>query len=378
MRDFAQSLRNSGITVIFDQFAFEEEFNRGGPSCANGWGGWSYAQIETADKVLIIGSVGYFRVCEEKEVPGVGLGAAIEAQRIFTQLYQGGGRNERFRVVILDDGDDEEIPDRLADYHRFYPNSRPNDLKDLVYWLNPPATGASVIPASRNTITWPPVVTGYEPDLANRDDEFRFFKEMISGVTSERALFLEAPSNHGKTTLVAECMRYARQALGIGVCVTVDFKSNPTREAALDTFVLELDALLPTFAKPGSHPRELRADLRALITPLLLLFDTYEQASDEARDLVQNLLLGDLEMMPAVRIVIAGQKVPDHTKAIWAKSVRACALGPIRDPAHWVTYARRHHPRLEPEQIKTLTDATAGQPGLISMLIMGLSRSNAS
>ena len=78
VRDFAERLREQGIEVILDQLANEEQFNHGGPP--EGWERWSYDQVDIADKVLIIGSPEYFRVYENKEHPGSGVGAAIEGK----------------------------------------------------------------------------------------------------------------------------------------------------------------------------------------------------------------------------------------------------------------------------------------------------------
>src|SRR4029453_3887963 len=96
----------------------EEQFNHGGPP--EGLEHWSYDQVDLADKVLMIGSPEYFRVYENKERPGKGIGAAIEAQRIFTQLCQQKGLNSRFRIAFLSDADECDVPDQLHGYHRFY------------------------------------------------------------------------------------------------------------------------------------------------------------------------------------------------------------------------------------------------------------------
>jgi hypothetical protein len=146
------------------------------------------------------------------------------------------------------------------------------------------------------------------------------------------------------------------------------------REAALETLSLDVGAHLPTFTRSSNQLRELRADLRVLTTPILLLFDMYENASAEARNLVQ-VLLADLEATKALCIIVAGQNIPDHTKTVWAKSVQSFSLGKISDSSHWVQYAQRHHPGLNPNEVKLLTDAGSGTPGLISTLMLSLSES---
>jgi hypothetical protein len=193
VRAFAERLRNEGIEVILDQFANEEQFNRGGPP--DGWERWSYDQVELADKVLIIGSPEYFRVYENQERPGTGIGAAIEAQRIFTQLCQQKGQNSRFRIAFVSHADDCNIPDHLHGYHRFYVNRSPKDFADAIAWIKGPTDAKAAQPA---VVDWPSPDIDYEADVANREEELRFFIELVAGRTAERALFLEAPSNYGK------------------------------------------------------------------------------------------------------------------------------------------------------------------------------------
>jgi hypothetical protein len=121
VREFAERLQKEGVEVILDELANEELFNHGGPP--EGWERWSYDQVDIADKVLMIGSREYFRVYEKKERPGIGIGAAIETERIFTQLCQQKGQNSRFRIAFVSDADECEIPDHLHGYHRFMSTS---------------------------------------------------------------------------------------------------------------------------------------------------------------------------------------------------------------------------------------------------------------
>jgi hypothetical protein len=370
VKELGRRLRSEGLGVILDQFAQEEEFNQGGPSVAGGWARWSFAQVEKADKVLIIGSAEYYRVYEGNEREGVGLGAAIEANRIFTQLYQQGGRNERFRVVILGDGDDEKIPEDLSGFHRFFPYRNEEEFRNLVCWLKGSTqVAAESISVASHVITWPQIDRGFQPDFADRSDEFSFVVSMLSGQTKERILLLEGESSHGKTTFLSECMKYFRRIMPEGTFTVVDFKGNPTREGALDTIRLELSPILPSFRKPQGTPYELRSDLRSLAKPAVIVFDSYEKASSEARQLVEGLLLGDLESLPAVNVVIAGQYVPDHQRALWAPVVRHFRLGPITEPKDWERFAARHFGVLTAPEIATLTSATAGNPGVLRQML---------
>lgn len=366
VRHFAERLRKHGIEVILDQFANEEQFNHGGPP--EGWERWSYDQVDIADKVLIIGSPEYFRVYENEERPGTGVGAAIEAHRIFTQLCQQKGQNSRFRITFVSDADECEVPDHLHGYHRFYVNKSPEQFTDVVAWIK----GRSDAKASQTAVVnWPAAASGYEADLANRENEFRFFADLIAGQTAERALFLEAPSNYGKTLLLAECIRYAAQQLGTGV-VKIDFKGNATRDFVLDSLRLELGDLLPVFREPQSTAYDLRADLRNVASPVLLAFDTYERANSDARELVEGLLLADIDRLGGIRLIIAGQNVPDHEHALWAAAVRHLNLEAITETKCWQVYAERHHIKVKAEHVEALTLGSSGIPGVIRSMLQTL------
>jgi len=176
----------------------------------------------------------------------------------------------------------------------------------------------------------------------------------------------------GKSILIDEFRSYAARALGGDSVVVLDFKGNPDRETALDILTLELGSRLPNFASSRGQLADLRRDLRALTNPTLLLFDTYEQASIEAKNLVENLILPELRSAAALRVVVAGQSVPEHRRAHWADLVRVFKFGPIQDVKHWLKYAGRRYPNVADHQVETLTSATGGAPGQVDTLLLGL------
>ena len=227
---------------------------------------------------------------------------------------------------------------------------------------NPASTASQptvLIPAATTLpafVEWPNYATHYEPDIANRDAEFGFFCAMINGRTTERAIFLEAPTNCGKTTLVNECRRYTSTALSPVAAIKVDFKATPSKEDTLDTLRLDLQSLFPQFSQSTISTGELRANLRILRQPIVLFFDSYEKASPATCEFLMTLVLGDLEKLPAVRVVIAGQRVPDHATAMWTNSVRHFLLGPINEVKHRERVTNKHFPNLTREQIHTVLD----------------------
>jgi hypothetical protein len=154
--------------------------------------------------------------------------------------------------------------------------------------------------------------------------------------------------------------------------VKIDFKGNATRDFVLDTFRLELGDRLPNFRPSHSTAYDLRADLRSVTAPILLAFDTYERASADARELVEGLLLADIDQLPGVRVVIAGQNVPDHEHALWAASVRHLDLKAIIETKCWRAFAERHHINVKAEHVEALTLGSAGIPGVVRSMLQTL------
>lgn len=139
VRTFAEQLRSSGLTVIFDQFYLVD--HPGGPN--DGWDKWSSDRALQTEFVIIIGTESWFQCFEKKQPPGTGLGAACEADDLRHRIYEAGGIIENIRVVLFDEADSKHIPAKLKRYHRF---QAPKDLPNIIQWLG--GTAPSITPAS--------------------------------------------------------------------------------------------------------------------------------------------------------------------------------------------------------------------------------------
>ena len=206
------------------------------------------------------------------------------------------------------DGNKNDLWQRYASaaaaaYARALIESLPNELR-----TNVSKTPDSRLPADV-TISFPPAITNYLPALANRSVEFSAFTQCLSEDAAKRIIFFQGPTNLGKTTLIRECEGYAEKLLSTGSCITIDFKTDTSKDFVLETIRLQSRTSLPSFSVSGKTVFDLRADLYKLDRPLLLLFDAYERGSDEARELVK-LILSDIRKLSGVRIVVAGQVVP--------------------------------------------------------------------
>ena len=338
IHDLAAHLRTHALDVIIDQDQLP-----GGPD--EGWDHWSETQVRTADKVLI--------ACTESY--GVGLGSIAEARLIHTLIYKAAGINPKFRVVLFQESDAAHVPDSLYNYHRF-PLYHPAGLQDLIAWLaSSPPTAA---PQPRQ-ILWPPPATPHTWDMANRRDITERLEQMLTGRSPKRILLLSAASNSGKTHLLVELKAYAKR-LPIAHA-SLDCKGELPLDELINLIALDLQNLLAATpsAKGADRRTALISDLQQLTQPVLLTFDTYEQASLPAKNWIENQLLPRLDNSPGVVAVIAGQQVANKSRAPLAEEMK---LEPITKPSDWLEYSRRKwQSNVKLDHIEALL-ATNGNP----------------
>jgi TIR domain len=332
-------LRADGVHVLFDR-----DMLPGGPN--EGWLQWSEAQARGADKILMVCSERYCARYEGTERPGTGCGAVLEGRAIRQNLHDAGGDNPNYRVVVLSDADDAHVPLSLKTYHRFKAYIG-TDYDDLLAWL-----GAKPAP----TIPW-------ERKIADCTDIFEAFERAVAGKSHQRILLISGPSGHGKTVVVSELLAYARH-LGVS-SVLVDFKGCPSLDEVFGSLRLDL-----RFLKRAGNAQETIADLLHVEEPLLLVFDTYEQSSEDAQKWLESQFLNRLDRAPKVVVVVGGQRVPDHTRHVWSNLAKPLPLKPIDDPSHWMEYAeRRWQYPLSQQVAESLTTVTGGNPAQLSVFV---------
>jgi hypothetical protein len=105
-----------------------------------------------------------------------------------------------------------------------------------------------------------------------------------------------------------------------------------------------------------------------------LILDTYEDATDEAQRWVEQQLFELVRRFEGLRIVVAGQKVPDHQAKSWQNLVINRELPPITDPSHWCRYAREslNLTQVPDDHIETLVRAALGSPRPLGTLLGNL------
>jgi hypothetical protein len=359
----ARDLRELNLHVVIDQ-----DMLPGGPD--EGWELWSEAQVRDADFVLLACTEAYSRRYDSNELPDKGLGAVFEAGVIRALIYKSSGINEKFRVILFSDSDKAHIPLSLERYHRF-PLYHSNGRSELDAWLSGKHTASL-----SSLLCWPTPAQSHNWDLADRKEITALLERMLTDQSSHRILLLRAPSNSGKTHLLAEMRAYAHR-LHLP-CSLLDLKGCPSLDELFEIMRIDFGPdILRTASSSAGAVRffNLISDLRRLTAPLLLIFDTWEQASAESQTWVETQLLPRLDRAPGVVVVIAGQAIAGRSQS-WARLTAERTLEPIRRPADWAEYTSRRWQgsNISLEYIEALVFATDGNPGQLSALLESMVR----
>lgn len=369
VRRLADMLRAANIPVVLDQFYLEE--HPGGPD--EGWPKWCEDCANQSACVLIIASEGWFAAYEKTEPPRQGLGAATEADLFRQEIYDEKGHNERIRLTFLHSLSVDKVPPRLRPWHQFRPfeNSGPGDL---MRWI---ASRLNIKKLQLSAVQWPRPTT-FETRIADRNkDEWPAIVRLLAGQSAERILLFEGRSGLGKSALMRQAASYATK-LGIPVAY-VDFKGGAwTLEDTLGRVDADLGAVLPNLYRSElKKSYELHKDLRATREPVLLIFDTYEDIATN-RSIAEWLnvqFLADLGSAPAVAVLIAGQAVPNSSRASWCDLARQFTLAPIIDLEPWKEWVDRRYPDFHQKgDLGTILKGAKGQPSLIVTLCEAIAK----
>lgn len=366
---FAARLRRKpDISVVLDS-----DTGPGGP--AEGWPQWSERRVIEADVVLAACTSRYRERYEGNQPIGEGYGAVCEARAIRQFLYDCAGVNLKVRVLLFTAGDKDHIPTQLKAYHAFRVDA---DYGDITAWLRGDAIALPVLGQPGLAVPWPGSDAAYLWPLADRRDAFALFEKAITGQMPKRILLIRGPSNTGKTALTEALTAYAKH-LGVSTA-SFDFKGCPSLDELMEGLKLDLGAkLLPQAYKASGASRffHLIADLQQVAMPLLLVLDTWQQASQEAQDWVEKQLLFRLDKAPCLVVVLAGQRVPEPASRPWGTLAVSCDLQPIQQVEDWLTFVRNglQCTGISGEQVATLIAATRGDPGHLSALLTTLAQS---
>jgi hypothetical protein len=212
--------------------------------------------------------------------------------------------------------------------------------------MNPKDGGALAAldwPERPPTVRWP---------MADHSEVRAAFERLLTRAAPWRVLLVRGPSEAGKSHITRQMLGNALRVKDLA-CGRFDFKGTTDMDGELRAFVQQLDMTLPS-AGPRLNERlgHVLDVLKKRAQPALLLFDTYE-AAGEAQDWMEKQLLPTVIRATWLRVVIAGQRVPDRTSAIWEPDAAPIITLKPPSPADWFEYARQHHADLTLEFVET-------------------------
>jgi energy-coupling factor transporter ATP-binding protein EcfA2 len=216
--------------------------------------------------------------------------------------------------------------------------------------------------------------------LADYQNERQAFDALLHTHCDKRILVFYGESGSGKTSLLSHCRERARQQEGI-FCVNIDLKGTAVsvaeifsrtgdrlgweRLSNLQQQVADLQNLpgisgaeMDRIRQTGfgnqinvtlqvNDPtdREQRRvalteslfeDIKGFEHPVVFIFDTFEQASTEVQDWVGGSFLARVERVHQVRILVAGQRVPDENNIDWGYCCTTHHLRGVPQAEHWL------------------------------------------
>ena len=251
--------------------------------------------------------------------------------------------------------------------------------------------------------------------LADYKSEREAFKALFQPDCDERILLYRGSSGSGKTTLLRYCSEQIPpeitnipiQLRGRAVSTAEIFYragrvlawerlSKFTRQVALfegtpsvqiDSnwmaginnriqVALHVENLVDREERLASLTEAWFDDVGAFQQPSLFLFDTFEQATTEVKDWISGPFLARVAYAPSVRVVVAGQEVPEENNIEWGHCCVAHDLYGVIEAKHWMPVVQAMGRHIDVESPETwlagVCHAFNGDPARIMNVIKGL------
>lgn len=329
VREFAHRLQDAGVEVVLDQFLPQAP----DPSDPyGGWDRWSEDQVSfvedgarpagAASKIIVVASREWIAAYNKDaaEDAGKGLGSACEAVGIRRILYRCKGSLERapVRVVTLGPWGTGQFPPLLGELLR-YDLDDPAELAALVQWLD------ATLPPLPPMVPWPAQPPPLEPWQLALGGEARAACSgmLITGAHQRvlRLLLSGKPDERRIGWMLFQCASNLQGRAGAAINVgRLDLKGGTSLGLDLKEFAQSLgcnELILEHLDKSELDLLCLIFDrLERLQVPTLLIFDSIEQGGS-FQDWVARIALPRVPKVEWLRIVTAGEKVPEPEGAQW-------------------------------------------------------------
>jgi hypothetical protein len=248
-------------------------------------------------------------------------------------------------------------------------NRTPDDaanliLERLALQEGQPA-GAYASPPS--DVDWPEVAPPLEWPVADLHEPRRAFSQLLTRRAPFRVLLVRGASETGKSVFVRQCLRSALKIPGLR-CGLVDFKGSASGPAMFSLLAATLDLPEPRGDTVSDRFGKIWMALRRAPRPTLLILDTFELVG-EAEQWVKGTLLLQAARTTWLRVVIAGQRIPDQHGEPWT-SVCAPSIELARpDAQQWFDYGRQYKPDLTLDFVQQVHAITNGRSAVLAQLL---------
>ena len=365
VRLLAEKLRQRGLVVVFDEFYLAT--NPEGPD--EKWSRWCINQAKESAVVFMVGSPGWYAAFSDPKSapPGEGLGAAAEANVIQEQLYQAKWVTGRHRVVLLDAADAVGLPVEISGWRRFAPLSNSADMDDLIRWAAQ-RTGLTLPGSGGPSPDWPEQPPPLLWPMADHSEVRAAFQLLLTRTAPWHFLPLRGPTETGKSHITKQILGNALQMPDLA-CGRFDFKGTTGMDNEVRAFVQYLGVPLPPASERlNERLGQILEALKQSARPAILVFDAYEYAG-EAQDWVEKQLLASLVREPWLRVVIAGQRVPEIANAAWSSVAHAPLSLVPPPPEDWLAFGQPHKPGITLDFVRQAHQLCSGKASVLAQLL---------
>jgi hypothetical protein len=214
-------------------------------------------------------------------------------------------------------------------------------------------------PADPPTLSWP---------MADHSGAREAFARLLTAGVDQRYLPIRGASETGKSHITRQMLANAL-AIPDLACGRFDFKGTTDMDREVSAFVQELGVhAAASAARLDDRLRQILDGLKQLARPTLLIFDTYEMAGD-AQDWIEKQLLPSLIRAAWLRVVIAGQKLPDVSGAGVAKIAQPTLALVAPPPEEWFDYGRQHRDGLTLAFVEEACRHASNKASLLAQLL---------
>ena len=209
--------------------------------------------------------------------------------------------------------------------------------------------------------------------LANYSGPREAFRGLLHPKCEKRILMFRGESGSGKTALLTHCTSlvdrpavcvpiqlrgdtvgvaeifhrcgetgwnrfpaFAEEIASLSALPSVDVGANRLEGSSSISVILQAETLGDRAQRSAALTTAWFKDAGSLNLPLLLIFDTYEQATFEVKEWISGPFLSRAARTEQVRVLIAGQEVPNSNNIEWGGCSETHNLLGVPDAEHWM------------------------------------------